>query len=295
MTEKVTLYIYDTSNGMAKAFGKAFVGKDVEAIYHTSVVVFGKEFYFQGGIAIDKPKTTPFGQPIKEQEIGTTELSSAEFAEFLESIKGHYTADKYDLFGKNCNHFSNEVCEFLTGKGIPAEILNQAKEYENTPIGQMLGNLQNQMMGKAPANPGLANAGPPINFDNLFAPQPQTHAPGHGATPQHTGNVTELSTIDQYLAAIGANNKIVIDFYADWCGPCKMIKPTFHQLADKYNKDIKFFQVNVDMAGEVAQNFQIKAMPTFIAIFKGEQVDVLKGADPNKLTNLVDNLSKKVL
>ena len=52
-----------------------YIGKQVDGVWHTSIVVFDKEFYYQGGIQTDSPKTTPFGQPVKEIHLGETELS----------------------------------------------------------------------------------------------------------------------------------------------------------------------------------------------------------------------------
>ena len=50
MTETVTLYMYDITGGMAKALSMSFLGKQIDAVYHTSVVVYGTEYYFGGGI-----------------------------------------------------------------------------------------------------------------------------------------------------------------------------------------------------------------------------------------------------
>jgi hypothetical protein len=62
----VTLYVYDITMGMAKSMSMMMIGQQVDAIYHTSLVVFGKEYYFGAGICADTPKTTPFGKPIQE-------------------------------------------------------------------------------------------------------------------------------------------------------------------------------------------------------------------------------------
>ena len=52
-----------------------FIGKQLEAIYHTGLVVYGKEYYFGGGILQGAPGLTPYGSPIKREELGTTEIN----------------------------------------------------------------------------------------------------------------------------------------------------------------------------------------------------------------------------
>lgn len=138
----VTLYVYDLSNGMSKLMSQQLVGKYVEGIWHTAVVVFNKEFYYQSGVQFDPPKQTMFGKPVKEIHMGETELLEQEFFELLEEIKPDFAPDKYHVFQNNCNHFSNEILQLLLDKQVPEEIMNQSKEFENTPIGNFILQLQ---------------------------------------------------------------------------------------------------------------------------------------------------------
>lgn len=64
-TNKVKLNMYDLSQGMAKQFSPIFLGKQIDAIWHTGIVVYGKEYYFGGGICAGTPKTTVYGYPIE--------------------------------------------------------------------------------------------------------------------------------------------------------------------------------------------------------------------------------------
>merc|ERR1711988_1014238 len=69
-------------------------------------------------------------------------------------------------------------------------------------------------------------------------------------------------------AAIQAGGKVVVDFTASWCGPCKMIAPFFQELADKYGEGYTFCKIDVDEEDDCAAEHGISAMPTFLA-FKG--------------------------
>lgn len=64
MSEKVTLALYDITNGLAKSMSMMVIGQQVDAVYHSSLIVFGREYYFGGGICFDPPYQTPFGKPI---------------------------------------------------------------------------------------------------------------------------------------------------------------------------------------------------------------------------------------
>lgn len=83
----------------------------------------------------------------------------------------------------------------------------------------------------------------------------------------------------------------VIDFYADWCGPCRQIAPLFDQLADKYDDRIVFKRVNVDESEQLAAQYGITSIPTFVFIdAQGNVVNKVVGADSESLTAAVKQL-----
>eukprot|EP00842_Homolaphlyctis_polyrhiza_P001135 jgi/Hompol1/2021/HPOL_002805-RA len=86
------------------------------------------------------------------------------------------------------------------------------------------------------------------------------------------------AVISEFVAAV--------DYYATWCGPCKVISPKFHAFAEQYSS-IKFLQVDVDEAADIAEWASIRAMPTFQLYVNEELVDSLVGADPNKLEAII--------
>ncbi|XP_008802405.2 desumoylating isopeptidase 1-like [Phoenix dactylifera] len=135
---KVKLNVYDLSQGLARQLSTSFLGKAVEAIWHTGVVAYGNEYYFGGGIQCDPAGMTPYGTPIRVVDIGVTHVPKEVFEEYLHEIGPRYTAETYNLLSHNCNNFSNEVVQFLVGAGIPDYILQLPNEVMSSPMGALI-------------------------------------------------------------------------------------------------------------------------------------------------------------
>jgi len=105
---------------------------------------------------------------------------------------------------------------------------------------------------------------------------------------------TKIDSPAQWRQILSSHTVVIADFYADWCGPCKMIAPTFESLAIKYAKPnkIAFVKVDVDAQGEVAQQYAVRAMPTFLVLRNGSVIDTVQGASPPALTAAVDKAVK---
>ncbi len=73
---------------------------------------------------------------------------------------------------------------------------------------------------------------------------------------------------------------VLIDFYADWCGPCKRMGPWVEKLADKYDGKAKVGKVNVDEQQELASYFDVQSIPTFLFVKDGKILDRKLGAIP---------------
>lgn len=103
-------------------------------------------------------------------------------------------------------------------------------------------------------------------------------------------SVTEIQSEEHFLKFANNSEKklVFVDFYADWCGPCKHIAPYIHSLAKK-ERNIYFVKVNVDKVDEVANYFKVKAMPTFVVLREGKEIARGSGAS----SILVDDLLKK--
>ena len=88
--------------------------------------------------------------------------------------------------------------------------------------------------------------------------------------------VIEL-TSQNFNQEIRNNNLLLVDFWAEWCGPCKSMHPIFTRMAKKY-KQIRFARVNVDDAQDIAMRYGVQSIPTFIMFKNAEVVNTMVGA-----------------
>ncbi|CDS10623.1 hypothetical protein LRAMOSA11109 [Lichtheimia ramosa] len=103
-------------------------------------------------------------------------------------------------------------------------------------------------------------------------------------------SVTPIRNLEEFNQIISQTDKVAIDFWATWCGPCRMISPIFEELAHKY-PGVRFYKVDVDDVADVSQEVGIRAMPTFILYKNGEKFDEVVGADPNRLKDAISRLN----
>ncbi len=82
---------------------------------------------------------------------------------------------------------------------------------------------------------------------------------------------------EDFQKTIESNKKVLIDFYADWCGPCQTLMPTVHKLADEFDGDVLIKKVNVDENAELAASFGVRSIPTLVYIANGDEVNRQNG------------------
>ncbi len=90
-------------------------------------------------------------------------------------------------------------------------------------------------------------------------------------------DVTEDSFADEIE---GAEGLAMVDFWAEWCGPCRMVSPIVEELAEEYSDRVKVGKVDVDENQKIAQRFNIRSIPSILFFKDGEHVDTVVGAVP---------------
>ncbi|KAI9179519.1 thioredoxin trx1 [Blastocladiella emersonii ATCC 22665] len=98
--------------------------------------------------------------------------------------------------------------------------------------------------------------------------------------------VTVITSLAQFNELIKGDKLVIVDYFAVWCGPCKVISPKFAALSDQYTNAV-FVKVDVDEVPDVAQAAGISAMPTFHAYKNGERLGEVVGANPAALESLI--------
>jgi thiol-disulfide isomerase/thioredoxin len=278
---------------------RQFLGTQIDAVYHTSIVIENIEYYYGQGVQSCPAGETHHGRPMETIKLGRTELPIEVVLEYLESLKEVYTAEAYDLFMHNCNNFSNDFAMFLVGKGIPDHITSLPQTVLNTPFGQILRPQIDAAMRPITQAPTPQPVAP-------LQPRPTT-ASTHNGTPKaassagisavlaaNTGRVNNVTTIRDVdrLLDLAKDRCAIVFFTSSTCAPCKLVYQPFDDLAVEAGAKCVFLKIDFSHA-ERSINTRypnVRATPTFITYVRGEKCDEWSGADPRQLRTNVELL-----
>ncbi|EAZ63193.1 thioredoxin [Scheffersomyces stipitis CBS 6054] len=98
--------------------------------------------------------------------------------------------------------------------------------------------------------------------------------------------VATVASKQEFTEALTHDGLVVVDFFATWCGPCKMIAPLLEKFSKEYTT-AKFIKVDVDELGEIAQEYEVSSMPTIIFFKGGKIVTKVIGANPAALKQAI--------
>ena len=104
-------------------------------------------------------------------------------------------------------------------------------------------------------------------------------------------NVKEYTSGDFKSEVVESDTPVLVDFWAEWCGPCKVIAPVVEELATDYKGKIKFGKVNVDDNNMIASEYGVRSIPTLLIFKNGSVVNQIVGAVPKeKITDILDTV-----
>ncbi|ODV91411.1 hypothetical protein CANCADRAFT_3115 [Tortispora caseinolytica NRRL Y-17796] len=98
--------------------------------------------------------------------------------------------------------------------------------------------------------------------------------------------ISEITSADAFKSAIASDKLTVVDFFATWCGPCKAIAPVVDKMSEEFT-DAVFIKVDVDQLGDIAAEYGVRAMPTFMLFKNGEKIETVVGANPMGLKKAI--------
>ena len=90
--------------------------------------------------------------------------------------------------------------------------------------------------------------------------------------------IIHLTSANFKEEALKANGLVLVDFWAKWCGPCRVIAPIFEELARDLDGKLKFAKLDVDEAGQVASSYGVMSIPTLMFFKEGKVIDQVSGA-----------------
>ena len=104
--------------------------------------------------------------------------------------------------------------------------------------------------------------------------------------------VLEINTETFNNEVLAQNGLVVVDFFANWCGPCRKLGPILEEVEGELNQKVKFAKINTDDNIEMAKQYQISGLPTLLVFKNGEPVERLVGLMPK--SSIITNIEKHI-
>ena len=96
------------------------------------------------------------------------------------------------------------------------------------------------------------------------------------------GAITEVTDVNFQAEVIESDTPVLVDFWAPWCGPCRIVHPVLEQIAEERGESLKIVKLNVDENQQTAATYQVLSIPTLILFKNGEAVKKVIGAYPKR-------------
>ena len=281
----VEVWIYDISQGMARNMSMQLLGRHIEGIWHSSIVVYGEEYFYGGGISTAiPPGTAGYGVPLRKISLGRTQVPRDLFLDFLDNIREKYLPERYHLLDNNCNNFSNDVAVFLTGQTIPEDVRSLPEDVMNTPFGQILRPMIDRMFQRQPSD-----------AVQRFARQPAANPPQ--ATIERVASddllIRHISSTNELLNYIQTHRGVLVDFDSPRCGPCIALAPHMARFARMFS-EVLFCRVNILTHPEIAVHYQVRATPTVLAFTDGKLIETVTGMNVERIEAILREISESI-
>jgi len=191
----VQAYVYDVTQGMAKGMSQMLVGKQIDCVPHTGIVVFGREYFFGGGPSVsDNPGKSVPVPVVETMVLGETGKTRQELEAHINNVLAlEHNESNYNLLNHNCNHYASDVTKFLLdGKGLPDRIVNFGQDALDTPQGQQLRVMIEGMERNMRQSAGGSGMNPFGSNTSGAAPMNTVSGTTPSADDPHAGIVAQL-------------------------------------------------------------------------------------------------------
>ena len=136
---------------------------------------------------------------------------------------------------------------------------------------------------------------PPPAEETVDEPAPENLAPDEPAPANEHAEMIAVDSGSFDKEVLQADKLVVVDFWAEWCAPCKLIEPILQDLAQEYAGQVKFVSLDVDESIDIAQRYKIRSIPCLIGFKDGAEVDRLVGSRPKDyLRSWIDQVLQKI-